>query len=94
MPTIKVTAKKGLLQFLVTKPLTVAIDKKEQTIPWGKTVEIPVSNGDHLVEAHFPYMGRPRGKISKSVNVTESGVALSYKTPFIVTSAGRLDVRS
>ncbi len=94
MPTIKVTAKKGLLQFLVTKPLTVAIDKKEQTIPWGKTVEIPVSNGDHLVEAHFPYMGRQCGKVSKSVNVTESGLALGYKTPFIVTSSGRLDAKS
>ncbi|MGH9270585.1 MAG: hypothetical protein ACRDZ2_04865 [Ilumatobacteraceae bacterium] len=92
MPKLSVTAKKGLLQFLITKPLTVTVDGTEHAIPWGSTSDLDVAPGDHDLYARFLYLGREAGKAVRSVPVGPDGTRVRYKTPLWVTSAGRLTI--
>ncbi len=92
MAKLTVTAKKGATQFLIRKPLTVAVDGEERSVEWGGSVDIDVAPGAHTVEAHFRYMGRDAGKASASVDVGPDGTTVGYKAPLGMTSKGNLTV--
>jgi hypothetical protein len=80
---------------LVFTKLTVEIDGRPVVGPWRKHF-IPTEPGDHHIDVFFNYIGQPRcGEASVAVQVQEgSAVALAYRASSLMTSPGRLEIRS
>ena len=92
MPEIRVLARKNPLQFLITKPPVATVDGQAHELRWGSETTISVPEGAHELEIHFPYMRREAGKASLTVHAATPGPLVLYRTPFIVTSAGKVSV--
>jgi hypothetical protein len=80
---------------LVFTKLTVEIDGRPMVGPWRKHF-IPTEPGDHHIDVFFTYIGQPRcGEASVDVQVQKgSAVALAYRASSLMTSPGRLEIRS
>jgi hypothetical protein len=80
---------------LVFTKLTVEIDGRPVVGSWRKHF-IPTDPGDHHIDVFFNYIGQPRcGEASVDVQVQKgSAVALAYRAPNLMTSPGRLEIRS
>jgi hypothetical protein len=93
---ISVTAKRRFGQFLITKPAEVTVDGLPAgTVPWsGSPTVIAAEPGRHIVTLGFKYLGRQCGKATTEVEVPAGGgVALLYRSPWVVTSKGSLTVQ-
>jgi hypothetical protein len=93
---VRVSAKRRFGQFLVTKPADVSLDgMKVGTAPWrGAGALFEVAPGRHVVQASFRYLGKDCGPAQTHVDVGEGQeVSLLYRSPWVVTMKGSLQVR-
>jgi hypothetical protein len=92
---IVLTAKHNPLAWLLyfTK-LTVSLDGNTQKLGWG-TNTIPAEPGPHSLNISFGYMGKQRGAASTELHVPVGDtVAVTYKMPSSMFSAGKITVNS
>jgi hypothetical protein len=94
--SIRVTAKRRFGQFLITTPADVSLDGLPAgTVGWkGEPTVVDAEPGKHVVTMSFKYLGKECGKATAEVEVPPDGdVALLYRSPFVVTSKGSLQVQ-
>jgi hypothetical protein len=96
--TIRITTGLSVVQSVLKAfPPRVSIDGgEEQSIPWRKTTDLPVTGGTHRLTIYFPYalpskMGLAEIELTLADDQT---VEVSYKPPWIRTRPGRLRVCS
>ena len=95
MAQVRITAKRQLMQFLITKPALVEIDGQPiGEARWGQTTVFEVPAGTHQLTMAFRYMGRPRiGEATTTLQLADGqAVDVRYKTPWLVTMKGSLKV--
>ena len=95
MSQVQVTARRQLLQFLITKPALVELDGQPiGEARWGQPAVFEVPAGTHQLTMSFRYLGRPRtGEATTTLEVVDGrAVAVRYKTPWIVTMKGSFKV--
>jgi len=92
MSAIRILAKKGALQFLITSPPSASVDGVEQPLAWGQEVTVAAPPGPHQVTVSFRYMGKPRGAATVQVEAGDPGPLVRYKTPQVMTSAGKINL--
>jgi hypothetical protein len=95
MSQVRITAKRQLMQFLITKPARVEVDGQPiGEARWGQTAVFEVPAGAHQLTMSFAYLGRQRTGEASTALVLADGQAVDvrYKTPWIVTMKGSLTV--
>jgi hypothetical protein len=92
MPGIRVLPRKNPLQFLITNPPVAVIDGVSHQLSWGQESTISASAGEHELSLHFPYLGREVGRATVRVQAADPGPLVKYKTPFWMTSKGKVSV--
>lgn len=95
MAQVRITARRQLLQFLITKPANVEVDGHPiGQARWGQTTAYEVPAGAHQLTMSFPYLGRQRtGEATTTLQLADGqAVDVRYKTPWIITMKGSLTV--
>lgn len=92
MAEIRVLPRKNPLQFLIFKRPVATVAGQVHELRWGAMTTISLPEGAHELQIHFPYFGREAGKASLTVQAGTPGPIVRYRTPFIVTSAGKVSV--
>lgn len=90
---VHVTTSHTPLAFLLymTK-INLTVDGEAQRIGWGGT-SLSVEPGQHDIEISFQYFGRPMGKSSATIDVTDgSTTTVAYKAPLVVARPGKISV--
>jgi len=95
MSQVRITAKRQLMQFLITKPARVELDGQPiGEARWGQTAVFEVPAGSHQLTMSFPYLGsQRRGEATAALQLADGqAVDVQYKTPWIITMKGTLKV--
>ncbi|HEY8547314.1 MAG TPA: hypothetical protein VIL36_19770 [Acidimicrobiales bacterium] len=95
MAQVRITAKRQLMQFLITKPARVEVDGRPAgEVRWNQTLTFEVPAGTHTLTMSFPYLGRQRtGEASTTLQLADGqAVDVLYRTPWIVTMKGSFKV--
>jgi hypothetical protein len=92
---VRLTARRRLAQFLITKPPEVEIDGAaagQATWGGGEPTFLETTPGHHRITVKFQYMGKQRvGEASIDIDVTPGQeVPLLYRSPWVLTSKGSL----
>ncbi|WP_328752644.1 hypothetical protein OHT57_44365 [Streptomyces sp. NBC_00285] len=79
--------------FLFFVRLTIEIDGKAQSGSWRDRF-VPLTPGSHTVDVYFRYLFKARCCPAGTTVQVAAGqtVTLQYRTPQLMTSAGRLEV--
>jgi hypothetical protein len=95
MSQVRITAKRQLMQFLITKPARVEVDGQPiGEVRWGQTAVFEVPAGSRQLTMSFAYLGSPRrGEATVDVQLADGQVVdVQYKTPWLITLKGNLKV--
>ncbi|HEY7073412.1 MAG TPA: hypothetical protein VH479_25015 [Acidimicrobiales bacterium] len=97
MPHVRVTARRRFMQFLILKPANVVIDGNPAgQVGWGtaKAAVFEVPPGRHRLTVNFPYLGgKPKGGADIDLDLADGVlVDVLYRTPFVVTMKGSLQI--
>ena len=95
MSQVRITARRQLMQFLITKPAVVEVDGQPiGEARWGQTAVFEVPAGARQLTIFFRYLGRQRtGEATTTLQLAEGqAVDIAYKTPWIITMKGSLEV--
>ena len=90
---INIYCKKVFGQFLITNnPYCLINNAQQMELQWNNNTFIPLQpNMDYQILVQFPYLGKGCGPASIIIKLQPEEVQnYEYKTPFFVTSKGKI----